>query len=138
MRLDWNDIQARAARFVEQHKDDHYKKGQTQSFYNDFFDVFGVPLRRVASFEKSVTPKPGERGFIDLFWPGKLMVEQKSAGRDLKKAKEQALDSAIDGLYRREPFPSDRERVEHLFGLYEKLTATLFTEPPKKKGRKKS
>lgn len=91
MRLDWNDIQARAARFVEEHKDDHYEKGQTQSFYNDFFDVFGVPLRRVASFEKSVTPKPGERGFIDLFWPGKLMVEQKSAGRDLRKAKEQAF-----------------------------------------------
>ena len=91
MRLDWNDIQARAARFVEEHKHDHYEKGQTQSFYNDFFDVFGVPLRRVASFEKSVTPKPGERGFIDLFWPGKLLVEQKSAGRDLKKAKEQAF-----------------------------------------------
>lgn len=91
MRLDWNDIQARAARFVEEHKDDHYEKGQTQSFYNDFFDVFGVPLRRVASFEKSVTPKSGERGFIDLFWPGKLLVEQKSAGRDLRKAKEQAF-----------------------------------------------
>ena len=87
MRLDWNDIQARAARFVESHKHDHYEKGHTQSFYNDFFDVFGVPLRRVASFEKSVKPKPGERGFIDLFWPGKLLVEQKSAGRDLKKRK---------------------------------------------------
>jgi hypothetical protein len=54
---------------------------------------------------------------------------------DLRKA-HQALDGAIDRLYRRETFPSDRERVEHLFGLYEKLTATLFTEVPKKKGRK--
>ena len=55
---------------------------------------------------------------------------------DLRKA-HQALDSAIDRLYRRDPFPSDRERVEHLFGLYEKLTATLFTEAPKKRGRKR-
>ena len=91
MRCDWNDIQARAARFAHDWQDAHYEKGETQSFYNELFEVFGVPRRRVASFEKSVAPKPGERGFIDLFWPGKLLVEQKSAGRDLKKAKEQAF-----------------------------------------------
>ena len=54
MRLDWNDIKARAHHFVDEHKDDHYEKGETQSFYNEFFEVFGVPRRRVASFEKSV------------------------------------------------------------------------------------
>jgi len=91
MRLDWNDITARAHHFVAEHQNDRYEKGETQSFYNEFFEVFGVPRRRVASFEKSVAPKPGERGFIDLFWPGKLLVEQKSAGRDLRKAKEQAF-----------------------------------------------
>jgi len=31
-------------------------------------------------------------GFIDMFWKGTLLVEQKSAGRDLTKAKEQAFD----------------------------------------------
>lgn len=50
---------------------------------------------------------------------------------DLRKA-HRALDLAVDRLYRREPFSSDRERVEHLFGLYEKLTATLFTAKAKK------
>ena len=74
------------------HQKDHYEKGETQSFYNEFFEVFGVPRRRVASFEKSINLRAGERGFIDLFWPGKLLVEQKSAGRDLKKAKEQAFN----------------------------------------------
>jgi len=97
MRLDWNDIKARAHHFVDEHKDDRYEKGETQSFYNEFFEVFGVPRRRVASFEKSVKPRPGERGFIDLFWPGKLLVEQKSAGRDLRPAKKQAL-SYFEGL----------------------------------------
>ena len=91
MRLDWNDITARAHHFVALHQKDHYEKGETQSFYNEFFEVFGVPRRRVASFEKSINLRAGERGFIDLFWPGKLLVEQKSAGRDLKKAKEQAF-----------------------------------------------
>lgn len=54
---------------------------------------------------------------------------------DLRKA-HHALDLAVDRLYRKEPFASDRERVEHLFGLYEKLTATLLTAPPKKGKRR--
>lgn len=35
------------------------------------------------------------------------------------------LDTAVDRLYRRAPFVFERERVEHLFGLYEKLVAPL-------------
>jgi hypothetical protein len=31
------------------------------------------------------------------------------------------LDLAVDRLYRQTAFSSDRERVEHLFGLYERL-----------------
>ena len=42
----------------------------------------------------------------------------------LRKA-HQKLDAAVDRLYRPAPFASDRERVEHLFGLYEKLVAPL-------------
>jgi hypothetical protein len=54
--------------------------------------VFGVTRRRVASFEEPVKKLGTARGFIDLFWKGVLLVEQKSAGRDLTKAKQQALD----------------------------------------------
>ena len=35
-------------------------------------------------------------GRIDLFWPGTLVVEQKSAGRDLGRARVQALDAHIN------------------------------------------
>jgi hypothetical protein len=35
------------------------------------------------------------------------------------------LDRAVDRCYRAKPFASDRERVEHLFALYEQLTAPL-------------
>ena len=35
------------------------------------------------------------------------------------------LDRAVERGYRPEPFASDRERVEFLFALYEKLTAAL-------------
>ena len=92
MRLSWNEIRARAARFADEWSDARYEKGETQSFYNDLFEVFGVKRRRVASFEEPVKLLGAKRGFIDLFWKGVLLVEQKSAGRSLTPAKAQALD----------------------------------------------
>lgn len=92
MRLSWNEIRARAADFAREWSDAHYEKGETQSFYNDFFEVFGVRRRKVATFEESVRLLGEKRGFIDLFWKGVLLVEQKSAGRDLVRARKQAHD----------------------------------------------
>lgn len=92
MRLSWNEIRVRAAKFAAEWNGEGYEKGQTQLFYRDFFDIFDVPVRRVASFEEPVKNLGDKRGFIDLFWKGVLLVEQKSVGRDLKKAKEQALN----------------------------------------------
>jgi len=92
MRLSWNEIRARAARFADEWKHAHYERDESQTFYNEFFEVFGVTRRRVASFEEPVKKLGDERGFIDLFWKGVLLVEQKSAGRNLARAKEQALD----------------------------------------------
>ncbi|MGA2068993.1 MAG: DNA methyltransferase [Thermoguttaceae bacterium] len=45
-----------------------------------------------------------------------------------------ALDRAVDRCYRRQPFTSDRQRVEFLFALYERLTAPLVS-PRRKKRR---
>ena len=90
MRLSWNEVRARAAVFAEDWKDAAYEKGEPQSFYNAFFDVFGVQRRSVACYEQHVSKLDNRQGFIDLFWPGVLLVEQKNAGRDLGKAYEQA------------------------------------------------
>lgn len=90
-RLSWNQIRANAARFSEEFKDARYERAETHSFYNEFFDVFGVRRRKVASFEEPVKKLGGSQGFIDLFWKGVLLVEQKSAGRRLEPAKTQAL-----------------------------------------------
>lgn len=92
MRLSWNEIRARAAAFARDWSEAHYEKGETQSFYNDFFEVFGVRRRKVAAFEEPVRLLGEKRGFIDLFWKGVLLVEQKSAGRDLGRARQQAHD----------------------------------------------
>ena len=56
---------------------------------------------------------------------------------NLRKA-HRALDGAVDKLYRRSPFSSDRERVEHLLGLYEKMIAPLAANiKPKRRRRRR-
>lgn len=102
MRLSWNEIRARAAGFAREWQDACRERFQTHLFYRDFFAVFGVSVRRVASFEEPVKRLGEKRGFIDLFWKGMLLVEQKSAGRDVGKAKAQALDY-FPGLEEAEP-----------------------------------
>jgi hypothetical protein len=92
VRLSWNEIRAPAARFADEWANAKYEKGEAQSFYNDFFDVFGIKRRKVASFADPVKKLGDKQGFIDLFWKGVLLVEQKSAGRDLTRAKQQAFD----------------------------------------------
>ena len=92
-RLSWEIIRQRAKEFAADWSDASYEKGETQSFYNDFFAIFGVKRRAVASYEKRVgTLDKSRHGFIDLFWPGMLLVEQKSAGLLGDKALAQALD----------------------------------------------
>ena len=90
MRLSPNELRNRAAEFARKHANDTYEKGETQTFYNEFFNIFGVERRQVARYEEHVRKLNNKSGFIDLFWPKVLLIEQKSAGRDLFKAAEQA------------------------------------------------
>ena len=90
MRLSWNEVRVRAATFAEEWSSAVRETSETQSFYNAFFRVFGVERRSVARYEEHVAKLDDRSGFIDLFWPGVLIVEQKSAGRDLGKAYGQA------------------------------------------------
>ena len=90
MRLSWNEVRARAARFAEEWDDATDEIRETHSFYNAFFRIFGVRRRSVARYEEHVRRLDNRAGFIDLFWPGVLIVEQKSAGRDLVRAYGQA------------------------------------------------
>ncbi len=90
MSLNWNEIRVRAKTFAQEFQDAHYEKGETQTFYNEFFNIFGIKRRQVARFEEHIRKLDDRNGFIDLFWPKVLLVEQKSAGRDLAKAADQA------------------------------------------------
>jgi hypothetical protein len=43
------------------------------------------------------------------------------------------LDRGVDRCYRSQPFSSDRQRVEYLFALYEKLASPLLSKGRKRK-----
>ncbi|ASY43155.1 SAM-dependent methyltransferase [Sphingobium xenophagum] len=98
MRLGWDEIKRRAKAFSDEWKDAHYERGQTQTFYNEFFEIFGIKRKQVAIYEQRVKLLNNRHGFIDLFWPGTLLVEQKSASLDLGRAQGQALDY-VEGIH---------------------------------------
>ncbi len=92
MPLSWNEIKARAAQFSRDWKSASDERSQGQEFWIAFFDIFDVKKPRIASFEHAVKKHGGSQGFIDLFWPGMLLVEHKSRGKNLERAHAQAMD----------------------------------------------
>ena len=87
-----NEIRARALAFANEYKYDTNEDAEAKTFWNDFFNIFGVNRRRVATFEERVKKIDGKDGYIDLLWKGVILVEHKSKGKDLDKAYKQATD----------------------------------------------
>lgn len=92
MPLSWNEIRDRSVTFVREWEGESSEHAEAKSFWDAFFQVFGVSRRRLASFEKHVKKADGHDGFIDLFWPGILLAEHKSLGKNLDSAYNQATD----------------------------------------------
>jgi len=97
MALGWNEIKDRAVRFSNEWKDTCNEEQDSQNFLIEFFDVFGISRRKVATFEHKVKKLDEHAGSIDLFWKGTILIEMKSRGKDLDKAFVQAREY-IDGL----------------------------------------
>ncbi|MBK5284633.1 MAG: class I SAM-dependent DNA methyltransferase [Bacteroidia bacterium] len=92
MPLSWNEIRSRAIKFSKEWEDESNEDAEAKSFLDGFFNVFGIDRRRFASFEKNVKKLDGKDGYIDLIWKGKILIEQKSKGKNLDKAYKQAID----------------------------------------------
>jgi hypothetical protein len=92
MPLSWNEIKDRALAFSREWADESSERAEAKSFWDAFFNVFGVSRRKVATFEEPARRLDASRGYIDLFWRGMLVVEHKSRGKDLDRAYGQAID----------------------------------------------
>ncbi|MBK9275287.1 MAG: class I SAM-dependent DNA methyltransferase [Flavobacteriales bacterium] len=92
MPLSRREIRTRATRFAKQWANAHNEDADAKPFWIEFFEVFGVRSRTVGSYEVHVKKLSKGDGYIDYFWPGMLLVEHKSKGKDLEKAFIQAND----------------------------------------------
>jgi len=92
MPISWNEIRHNAIGFSREWAGAKSETAEKQTFWNEFFEVFGIRRRVVASFEEPVRKLSGDHGFIDLFWPRVLIVEHKSRGKNLGAAESQAYD----------------------------------------------
>ena len=101
------------------------------------YNTFPLPpvpperLQRLAPYAEAVLTARAahlDATLADLYDPDLMPV-------NLRKA-HQVLDRAVDRLYRRSSFPSDRERVEHLLALYEKMIVPLSAPKPKRRRRR--
>ncbi len=96
MPISWNEIRSNAIAFSREWAGEEREHAEAKSFWDDFFKVFGLTRRHVASFEEPVKNLGGDYGYIDLFWKGVLLAEHKSAGKDLAKAHSQSMDYIQD------------------------------------------
>lgn len=103
------------------------------------YNTFPLPPVRAEEMERVLTPHAeavlaaranhAEATLADLYDPLTMPP-------DLRRA-HTALDRAVDRLYRPKGFASERERVEHLFMLYEKLQAPLAAKAAAKPKRRR-
>jgi hypothetical protein len=86
--------------------------------------------RAVLEARKPYLPPDGEGTLADLYDPLTMPTKLSQAHTE--------LDLAVDRCYRSERFRNSRERVEHLFALYEQATLPLLPgEPKKRKGTRR-
>lgn len=90
MALTRNEIRKRLTAFAKQQQGAHNERAQAQTFWLRFYECFGIRAESATLYEHSVKKLGGAQGFIDSFIPGKLIVEHKSAGKDLDAAFDQA------------------------------------------------
>ncbi|MFH0977657.1 MAG: DNA methyltransferase, partial [Spirochaetota bacterium] len=90
--LSWNEIKTRAVEFSKEWENESNEDAEAKSFWDNFFNVFGISRRRVATFEKLVNKSADTSGYIDLLWKSVILIEHKSRGKDLDKAYKQAIE----------------------------------------------
>lgn len=98
-----NEIRRRVAAFAVEWADETSERGESQSFWNDLLDCFGVKRRQqgVLFERRARRASTGAHGFIDVFWPGVVLAEQKSGGKIVAPqgaGRSNAEDQAFDYL----------------------------------------
>ncbi|WP_124284641.1 DNA methyltransferase [Streptomyces sp. ADI92-24] len=88
-----SELRRRARQFSKSWEGVKSEQAEKQTFWNDFFRIFGVQRRQVAIYEAlAKRSSTGRKGWLDLLHPGQMGVEHKSAGGSLDEAMGQLID----------------------------------------------
>ena len=107
MGLNWNEIKSRALLFSKTWADACNEDSQAKPFWIDFFEIFGITNKRVATFELNVKKLGG------------------------------AIDAAYQASYGKKSYAPDAELVAFLFDLYQRITSLLPEPNAKKTRKSK-
>lgn len=89
-------IRTRAATFAKNFSQSTYEMGEAQNFIRGLCEIFELPHLSAVSFEHRAKRIGGKHGRIDGFFPGLLLIEMKSSGKDLNKAYQQATEYLVN------------------------------------------
>ena len=89
VRLTTNELRTRLAAFAHKWKGASSEDADEKLFTADFLACFDIAAHQYKR-EYAVPKQDGSTGYMDGFIPGKLIIEGKSLGKDLKKARAQA------------------------------------------------
>ena len=130
MALNWNEIKDLAVRFSKEWEDTTSEDAEAKSFLDAFFEVFGIPRKKIGTFEHRIKKLDEGDGYIDMLWKGHILVEMKSRGKDLDRAFRQAKDYT-HGLKQEELPKYILISDFHHFRLYdtEEMSTNEFTLP---------
>lgn len=81
VRLGWDEIRSRAAAFAREWEGETYEKGEAQTFWNQFFRIFGIDRRRVAAFEQRVKQAGLSQASLISFGPASSWSSTRARAR---------------------------------------------------------
>ncbi len=110
----WQQYAEAASRFAAEWAHEMDEKGEAHSFWDEFLQIFNIRRRQFARHEARAKRSDNRRGFIDLFWPGKLLVEHKAGHKNKADDFDEALRQAWDYIGELEAKDS--------YGIYTKST----------------
>lgn len=85
MALSWNEIKDRAIRFSKEWESESSERAEARTFWDQFFDVFGISRRKIGSFEKQVQRLDeiisGDTIFKPYIWGNNPLKVSQSVGK---------------------------------------------------------
>ncbi len=94
MKISKDAIRSKLAAFAAEWQGATREKQEAQQFWTAFCACFGLNKRGLMLYEDKRKRLNGSTGFIDCFIPSKMLVEHKSANKNLDDAKAQAISYA--------------------------------------------